>query len=60
MPRYSQADSRGLGEPGHQCAHCGRPGFMHEKRKVYPDDAPPGRYKYEYWCPGTRPTEATA
>lgn len=59
MPRYNpRPDTQGISP--RPCQNCGEPGHEHEKRKVYPDDSPPGRYKYEFWCPGTKPTEVDA
>lgn len=35
------------------CRTCGKPHADHDRRRVYPDDGPPGSYHYEYFnCPG--------
>lgn len=50
--RYIVEKSFGETRGGWPCHNCGKPGFKHEKERVYPDDGPAGSYHYEYYCPG--------
>lgn len=53
MPTYTATDSIG-DKRGKPCAHCGEPGWEHEKERV---NRPNGRYGYRFWCPGTKPED---
>lgn len=38
------------------CSGCGKPLWMHDRERVYPDDGPAGSYHYHLVCRDGGPT----